>query len=205
MELLDISNITTTSRDTILINIEKFQKGCQKLKVLNANHTMLSLSDTPIKEQVHSPGFPHLQELYIAVDSRGYFDGMDDSQIERILKKSANLRLLDIRGCQHVTESCLIRLPTWDLERLVVAGCSAAAEGFDGLELVVKKWANKLVDIDIGMTTGRAVNNAIDAFAESDDVQLRYVAVTFVRNFLKVFYSKALVKISTWFVIKIIL
>ena len=86
-----------------------------------------------------------------------------------------------------------------------MAGCSAAAEGFDGLELVVKKWANKLVDIDIGMTTGRAVNNAIDAFAESDDVQLRYVAVTFVRNFLKVFYSKALVKISTWFVIKIIL
>ena len=202
---MDISNITTTSRDTILINIEKFQKGCQKLKVLNANHTMLSLSDTPIKEQVHSPGFPHLQELYIAVDSRGYFDGMDDSQIERILKKSANLRLLDIRGCQHVTESCLIRLPTWDLERLVVAGCSAAAEGFDGLELVVKKWANKLVDIDIGLTTGRAVNNAIDAFAESDDVQLRYVAATFVRNILKLFYSKALVKKSILFGIKIIL
>jgi F-box and leucine-rich repeat protein 6 len=52
LEVLDISNITTTSRDTILINIEKFQKGCQKLKVFNANHTMLSLSETPIKEQV---------------------------------------------------------------------------------------------------------------------------------------------------------
>ena len=173
LELLDISNITTTSRDTININIEKFQKGCQTLKVLNANHTMLSLSDTPIKEQVHSPGFPFLQELYIAVDSRGYFDGMDDSQIERILKRSAQLRVLDIRGCQHVTESCLIRLPTWDLERLVVAGCSAATNSYDGLELVVQKWASTLVDIDISLTTGRAVNNAIDAFAEADDVQLK--------------------------------
>jgi hypothetical protein len=72
-----------------------------------------------------------------------------------------------------VTESCLIRLPTWDLERLAVAGCSAAANSYDGLELVVKKWANKLVDIDISLTTGRAVNNAIDAFAESDGVVLR--------------------------------
>ena len=100
LEELDISNITTTSRDTILINMEKFQKGCPKLRVLNANHTMLSLVETPVKEQVHSPGFPFLRELYIAVDSRGYFDGMDDSQIERVLKKSVDLRTLDVRGCQ---------------------------------------------------------------------------------------------------------
>ena len=38
--------------------------------MLNANHTMLSLTETPIKEQVNSPGFPKLRELYIAVDSR---------------------------------------------------------------------------------------------------------------------------------------
>ena len=61
---------------------------------------MLSLVETPVKEQVHSPGFPFLRELYIAVDSRGYFDGMDDSQIERVLKKSVDLRTLDVRGCQ---------------------------------------------------------------------------------------------------------
>ena len=100
LEDLDISNITTTSRDTILINMEKFQKGCPKLRVLNANHTMLSLVDTPVKEQIQSPGFPLLRELYIAVDSRGYFDGMDDGQIERVLKKSVDLRTLDVRGCQ---------------------------------------------------------------------------------------------------------
>ena len=100
LEDLDISNITTTSRDTILINMEKFQKGCPKLRVLNANHTMLSLVETPVKEQIQASGFPLLRELYIAVDSRGYFDGMDDGQIERVLKKSVDLRVLDVRGCQ---------------------------------------------------------------------------------------------------------
>ena len=61
LEELDISNITTSSRDPIPIHLEKFQKGCQKLRVLNANHTMLSLTETSVKEQVHSPGFPNLK------------------------------------------------------------------------------------------------------------------------------------------------
>jgi len=42
---------------------------------------MLSLSETPIKEQVQSPGFPSLRELHVAVDSRGYFDGMEDQHV----------------------------------------------------------------------------------------------------------------------------
>ena len=70
LEELDISNITTSSRDPIPIHLEKFQKGCGNLRVLNANHTMLALTETPVREQVHSPGFPKLRELYIAVDSR---------------------------------------------------------------------------------------------------------------------------------------
>jgi len=167
---LDISNITTTSRDTILINIEKFQKGCQKLRVLNANHTMLSLSETPMKEQVAAPGFPALRELHIAVDSRGYFEGMDDAQIERVLKRSEKLRLLDVRGCQDVTDSCLIRLPSWEVEKLVLSGCSAASSSPDGVELMVRKWAAKLVEVDVSGTAGeRAVNYAVEAFAEAGD------------------------------------
>ncbi len=135
---------------------------------------MLSLSDTPIKEQVHSPGFPRLRELHIAVDSRGYFEGMDDTQIERVLKKSAGLRVLDVRGCQHVTDSCLIRLPTWDVERLVLSGCSAASSSPDGIELMVRKWACRLVEVDMSTTAGeKAVNFAVDAFAEADDTAIR--------------------------------
>ena len=173
LEELDISNITTTSRDTININLEKFQKGCQKLRILNANHTMLSLTDTPVREQVNSPGFPNLQELHIAVDSRGYFDGMDDSQIERVLGKSASLRVLDLRGCQHVSNSCLIRLKSWVIERLVLAGCSATSDSCESIELLVKKLAN-LSELDIGLTTGeRTINNAVSELAEVETHVLR--------------------------------
>ena len=148
--------------------MEKFQKGCPKLRVLNANHTMLSLVETPVKEQIQSPGFPLLRELYIAVDSRGYFDGMDDGQIERVLKKSADLRTLDVRGCQHVTESCLIRLPTWDIEKLVVAGCSAVSSSSDGLELMVRKWSRGLKELDVSGTSGeRTINNAFEALIDA--------------------------------------
>ena len=174
LEELDISNITTTSRDTIHIHVEKFQKGCPKLRVLNANHTMISLEETPIKEQIQSPGFPNLREIHIAVDSRGYFEGMDDGHIERLLKRSDKLRLLDIRGCQQVSDSCLIKLPTWDVERLVLSGSSAASSSKEGLSLMVRKWAAHLTDVDVSSTTGdRIIDNAIEAFAEEDNVIIR--------------------------------
>ncbi len=173
LEELDISNITTTSRDTININLEKFQKGCQQLRILNANHTMLSLTETPVREQVNSPGFPNLEELHIAVDSRGYFDGMDDSQIERVLAKSAKLRVLDVRGCQHISNSCLIRLKSWVIERLILAGCSATSDSCESIELLVKKLAN-LTELDISLTTGeRTVNNAVAELADAEVHVLR--------------------------------
>ncbi len=154
--------------------MEKFQKGCQKLRIFNANHTMLSLTETPIKEQIQSPGFPALMELHIAVDSRGYFDGMDDTQIERVLTKSTQLKVLDVRGCQHVTESCLVLLKTWDIERLVLSGCAMAARSPEGIGLLVRKWADKLTELDISLTTcERSVNNAVEAFADADNAVIR--------------------------------
>lgn len=170
-----MSNITTTSRDPIPIHVEKFQKGCPKLEILNANHTMIKLTDTPIKEQVKSPGFPLLRELHVAVDSRGYFDGLDESELERILKKSENLRLLDIRGCQDVSDSGLIRLPTWVMERLVLSGSSAASSSTDGLEMMVTKWAKNLVEMEVSSTPGeRTINYMISQFAESETTVIRY-------------------------------
>ena len=175
LEELDISNITTTSRDTININLEKFQKGCQKLRILNANHTMLSLTETPIREQVTSPGFPNLEALHVAVDSRGYFDGMDDSKIERVLGKSENLKVLDLRGCQEISNSCLIRLKSWNVEKLILASCSAASDSNESIELLVKKFAN-LYELDIGSTIGdRPVNFAVSELADCEPHVIRYV------------------------------
>merc|ERR1711981_416931 len=130
---LDVSNITTTSRDTILINIEKLQKGCPMLTKFRTTNTMLGLNETPIREQIASPGFPYLEELTIGVDQRGYFDGMDDNQIERILKKSAKLRVLDIRGCKSITDSTLVRLPCWTLSICKWLGAASARAAGTGL------------------------------------------------------------------------
>jgi hypothetical protein len=134
---------------------------------------MLSLTETPVREQINSPGFPFLHELHIAVDSRGYFDGMDDSQIERILAKSEHLRVLDVRGCQHVTDSCLIRLKSWVIVKLVLAGCSATSGSSESIELLVKK-LSQLTELDISMTTGeRTINNAVQELADVEEHVLR--------------------------------
>lgn len=170
LRLLDVSNISTTSRDTILINIEKLQKGCPLLTTFRTTNTMLGLNDTPVREQVMSPGFPMLEELTIGVDQRGYFDGMDDQQIERILKKSPKLRLLNIRGCKGISDSTLVRLPCWDIEYLYVAGCSVTSSSRDGLELLVKKWCRTLIELDIGLTSDqKTVDWAVMALVENEE------------------------------------
>lgn len=173
--MLDVSNISTTSRDTILINIEKLQKGCPKLTKLRTTNTMLGLNEVPVREQMASPGFPFLEELTVGVDQRGYFDGMDDQQIERILKKSNRLKVLDIRGCKGINDSTLVRLPCWDIEYLYVAGCSVTSSSRDGLELLVKKWCRTLQDLDIGNTTdNKTVDWAVMALVENEEyIRLR--------------------------------
>ena len=167
---LDVSNITTTSRDTIMINIEKLAKGCPKLTRFRTTNTMLGLNETPIREQIASPAFPHLEELTIGVDQRGYYDGMDDNQIERILKRSAKLRVLDIRNCKGISDSTLVRLPCWDMEYLHVAGNSICTSSRDGLELLIKKWCRTLQELDIATTTDtRTVDWAIMAMVENEE------------------------------------
>lgn len=62
----------------------------------------------------------------------------------------------------------MIRLPTWDIEKLVVAGCSAVSASADGLELMVKKWARGLKELDVSGTSGsRTINNAFEALIDS--------------------------------------
>lgn len=70
-----------------------------------------------------SPGFPDLEELSVAslaAESRL----INDECLQRILKTSTKLQLLDIRGCARLTHDSLIRLPTWDLKHLFISGCS---------------------------------------------------------------------------------
>lgn len=70
-----------------------------------------------------SLGFPDLEELSVAAladESRL----INDECLQRILKTSTRLNLLDVRGCARLTHDSLIRLPTWDLKHLFLSGCS---------------------------------------------------------------------------------
>lgn len=70
LEVLDLSNVTSPRRDTIHINVEHLQKGCNKVRVLRLTNSDIMLEQTGLKEQVASPGFPDLEELSIAVDPK---------------------------------------------------------------------------------------------------------------------------------------
>lgn len=73
---------------------------------------------------MQSPGFPLLEELSIAglEDKITIARAVLDDDIERILKTSKKLKLLDIRGCIKLTDSGLVRVPAWDLEHLFLSG-----------------------------------------------------------------------------------
>lgn len=75
--------------------------------------------------QIASPGFPMLEELSLAGvedDQTTTARSVDDDGIERILKNSTKLRLLDVRGCIKLTDSGLVKVPAWDLEHLFLSG-----------------------------------------------------------------------------------
>lgn len=66
-----------------------------------------------------------LEELSLAgleEDQTTTSRSIDDDCIERILKCSTKLKLLDVRGCSKLTESGLVRVPAWDLEHLFLSG-----------------------------------------------------------------------------------
>lgn len=47
---------------------------------------------------------------------------IDDEALQRIIKSSKKLRLLDVRGCNKVSDSSLVRIPAWDLEHIFLSG-----------------------------------------------------------------------------------
>lgn len=77
--------------------------------------------------QMDSPGFPNLEELSVAAltdESRI----ISDDHLQRILKSSSKLKLLDVRNCTRLTHESLIRLPAWDIKHLFLSGCSVTRD-----------------------------------------------------------------------------
>lgn len=169
LQVLDMANVRTVSHTTAYVHIEKLQEGCSSLRVLRITNSQLALSPISLKEQAASQGFPQLEELSVA----GVLDGLssqpfiDDEALQRILKNSHKLRLLDVRGCNKVSDSSLVRIPAWDLEHIFLSGCYVTRVNDSGLELIVQKWSHSLVEVDLAWSTAtRPLDAAVQALAE---------------------------------------
>ncbi|KAL1400226.1 hypothetical protein pipiens_007615 [Culex pipiens pipiens] len=166
LALLDLSNVSTIAISHGILNIEQLQSGCQKLKVLRITNSHINLSSATLQEQMESPGFPELEELSVAslADESRLFN---DEFLQRILKTSTQLKLLDVRGCSRLTHDSLIRLPTWDLKHLFLSGCSITRDLGSGLELIASKWAHSLIEFDLAWANAtKPLDDALVALAD---------------------------------------
>ncbi|KAJ9600889.1 hypothetical protein L9F63_000932, partial [Diploptera punctata] len=170
--VLDLSNLRTVSHSTATMHIEKLQEGCQKLRVLRITNSQIVLSTASLKEQTMEKVriFYVLKELSVAgftVDGFCSTPIMDDNAVERILKTSHKLRLLDVRGCSRISDSSLVRVPAWDLEHLFLSGCYVTRLTGSGLELIAQKWSHSLIEVDLAWSTAtQALDQAVTALAE---------------------------------------
>ncbi|KAH8372672.1 hypothetical protein KR009_002623 [Drosophila setifemur] len=166
LTLLDLSNVTTQATSHGVLHIEKLQHGCQKLKVLRVTNSHITPSTAGMQEIMDSPGFPNLEELSVAAltdESRI----ISDDHLQRILKSSSKLKLLDVRNCTRLTHESLIRLPAWDIKHLFLSGCSVTRDMGSGLELIASKWAHSLIELDLAWANvQQPIDNALRALAE---------------------------------------
>ncbi|XP_013113955.2 uncharacterized protein LOC106091823 [Stomoxys calcitrans] len=166
--LLDLSNVTTQATSHGILHVEKLQQGCPKLKVLRITNSHITLSTASLQEMMDSPGFPELEELSVAVMDESRVIG--DEHIQRILKSSSKLKLLDVRGCARLTHESLIRLPAWDIKHLFLSGCSVTRDMGSGLELIASKWAHSLIELDLAWANvQQPLDNALRALADKGD------------------------------------
>ncbi|XP_062136563.1 F-box/LRR-repeat protein 6 [Drosophila sulfurigaster albostrigata] len=166
LTLLDLSNVTTQATSHGVLNIEKLQHGCQKLKVLRVTNSHITPSTANMQEIMDSPGFPDLEELSVAAltDEARI---ISDDHLQRILKSSSKLKLLDVRNCTRLTHESLIRLPAWDIKHLFLSGCSVTRDVGSGLELIASKWAHSLIELDLAWANvQQPIDNALRALAE---------------------------------------
>ncbi|XP_050326645.1 uncharacterized protein LOC126757086 isoform X2 [Bactrocera neohumeralis] len=163
---LDLSNVTTQATSHGIFHIEKLQHGCPKLKVLRVTNSHITWGNATLQETMDSPGFPELEELSVAALT-DECRVIGDDHLQRVLKTSSKLKLLDVRGCARLTHESLIRLPAWDIKHLFLSFCSVTRDVGSGLELIASKWAHSLIELDLAWANvQQPLDNALRALAE---------------------------------------
>ncbi|XP_041370677.1 F-box/LRR-repeat protein 6-like isoform X2 [Gigantopelta aegis] len=152
LEHLDISNANFSS-DFVSLNIEKFQIGCKKLKVIRFANSKFRA--TIQRQQMEPHGFSDLEQLSLAVSTTTTTGsnvglGIDDNFISRLLLTSTQLRLLDLRGCGNVTCEGLLHLPITNLQQLYISQSPIAKSNcYSDFEPMIQKWRHSLIELDL--------------------------------------------------------
>ncbi|XP_068093965.1 F-box/LRR-repeat protein 6 [Hyperolius riggenbachi] len=153
--LLDSLSLLHCSQ-VMLEDLLSVGQGCPQLQSLNLqNSKVLRLLNIfwqtrPLpRDSVDAPGFPELQELCLGTCGHS---SVNDGVLQRLLRGSSKLRVLDLRGCQRITPRGLWDLPCTDLEHIFLGlYCSSSITPSlqSGLHLLISKWHHSLQELDL--------------------------------------------------------
>ncbi|XP_060099128.1 F-box/LRR-repeat protein 6 [Heteronotia binoei] len=148
LRLLEVNTDIKRFSQHFHLPIEQLQLACPHLQVFRLLNVVWSPKLNP-RSAPCSQGFPELTELCLATTSYSF---VNDSTLQRILWASDRLRVLDLRGCFHVTPSALHMLPCPDLEHLYLGLYCSASDirlPLEGIPLVTQKWSHSLRELDL--------------------------------------------------------
>ncbi|KAL8181444.1 UNVERIFIED_CONTAM: hypothetical protein K2H54_002046 [Gekko kuhli] len=148
LQLLEVNIDIKRFTELFYLPIEQLQVACPHLQVLRLLNVVWSPKTGP-RLAPCSPGFPELTELCLATTNHTY---VNNSTLQRILGASDRLRVLDLRGCLHVTPRALHLLPCPDLEQLYLGLYCSASDirlPLEGIHLLTEKWSHSLQELDL--------------------------------------------------------
>jgi len=144
LECLDLSQ-NPTSYIPLSFDIEQFQRGCQKLRILRLVNTVIEPARVSVRERNESPGFPELRELNLGITNTAVSISGRNDVLGRLVKTSRKLKLLDLRGWSQLTCADLQSVPATDLADLYISGIAKD----ETMETVASKWQHSLVGLDV--------------------------------------------------------
>ncbi|XP_031570621.1 F-box/LRR-repeat protein 6-like [Actinia tenebrosa] len=127
------------------IKIEQLQKKCPKLKNLQLANLVLQPSYSRTAKMGAQHGFDDLDQLSLACGFQGSLS-VNDTLISRLLKTSCFLRVLDIRGCTHISKNAIQGLCATSLGSLYLGNTNAKQPM---VEMIVNKWCSSLCHLDL--------------------------------------------------------
>lgn len=125
--------------------VEHMQKGLPNLKTLRLGHPIVFTYPS------RAVGFPKL-EMFTS-ENNGH---LSSSDLEALLYKSHNLKILNIRGCHNLIYKDIHSLPATNLEQIYLCNTRILVTKVS-LKLF-QKWSRSLNVIDISLMEGELIN-----------------------------------------------